>query len=73
MLASMIASAPALETKIAFLRNLCGHGDEAIETHFAWLFLVDGYAWKLRKPSRATRWITALSRRVTAARARKSG
>lgn len=50
MLASMIASAPALETKVAFLRNLCGHGDEAIETHFAWLFLVGEHAWKLRKP-----------------------
>ena len=46
----MIASAPALETKVAYLRNQCGHGDEAIETHFAWLFLVGEHAWKLRKP-----------------------
>lgn len=46
-----MASPPlALDAKVAFLRGLCGSGDEAIETHFAWLFLVGDRAWKLRKP-----------------------
>ncbi len=46
----MPADSPALEAKVAFLRGLCGHGDEAIETHFAWVFLIGDRAWKLRKP-----------------------
>jgi uncharacterized protein len=39
-----------LAEKVAYLRNLCGAGDEAIETHFAWVFLVGGHAFKVRKP-----------------------
>jgi len=46
----MPADSLALEAKVAFLRGLCGHGDEAIETHFAWVFLIGNRAWKLRKP-----------------------
>ena len=41
-----------LADKVAYLRNLCGAGDEAIETHFAWVFLVGERAYKLRKPLR---------------------
>jgi aminoglycoside phosphotransferase family enzyme len=41
-----------LEEKVAYLRELCGAGDEAIETHFAWVFLVGERALKLRKPVR---------------------
>jgi len=41
-----------LEDKVAYLRNLCGAGDEAVETHFAWVFLVGERAFKLRKPVR---------------------
>lgn len=50
MLAAMTAAVPALHDKVAFLRGRCGPGDEAIETHFAWIFLVGDRAWKLRKP-----------------------
>ena len=46
----MPADSLALEAKVAFLRGLCGHGDEAIETDFAWVFLIGDRAWKLRKP-----------------------
>jgi uncharacterized protein len=46
----MLAAAPTLEDKAAFMRALCGRGDEAIETHFAWVFLIGERAWKLRKP-----------------------
>ena len=46
------AAASSLASKVEFLRSLCGPGDEAIETHFAWVFLVGGHAWKLRKPVR---------------------
>jgi len=48
----MRAAVPSFASKVAFLRSLCGRGDEAIETHFAWVFLVDELAWKLRKPVR---------------------
>jgi aminoglycoside phosphotransferase family enzyme len=41
-----------LADKVAYLRSLCGAGDEAIETHFAWVFLVGERAFKLRKPVR---------------------
>ena len=41
-----------LEDKVAWLRGRLGPGDEAIETHFAWVFLEGGHAWKLRKPVR---------------------
>lgn len=44
--------APGLADKVAFLRGLCGPGDEAIETHFAWVVLVGDRAYKLRKPVR---------------------
>jgi aminoglycoside phosphotransferase family enzyme len=46
------AADPSLADKVACLRSLCGPGDEAIETHFAWVFLVGDRAWKLRKPVR---------------------
>ena len=46
----MPADSLTLEAKVAFLRSLCGRGDEAIETHFAWVFLIGDRAWKLRKP-----------------------
>jgi aminoglycoside phosphotransferase family enzyme len=34
------------------MRRRLAAGDEAIETHFAWVFLVGDRAWKLRKPVR---------------------
>jgi aminoglycoside phosphotransferase family enzyme len=37
---------------VAWLRGRLGAGDEAIETHFAWVFLLGDRAWKLRKPVR---------------------
>jgi len=40
----------ALAARVAWLRARLGAGDEAIETHFAWVFLVGDRAWKLRKP-----------------------
>jgi len=43
---------PGFATRVAFLRGLCGPGDEAIETHFAWVFLIGSLAYKLRKPVR---------------------
>jgi aminoglycoside phosphotransferase family enzyme len=42
----------ALAEKVAQLRELCGPDDAAIETHFAWIFLVGDRALKLRKPVR---------------------
>lgn len=39
-----------LAARVAWLRSRLGAGDEAIETHFAWVFLVADRAWKLRKP-----------------------
>lgn len=44
--------AGGLAAKVAWLRGRLGPGDEAIETHFAWVFLVGDRAWKLRKPVR---------------------
>jgi aminoglycoside phosphotransferase family enzyme len=44
------ASAATLAEKVAHLRRLCGPGDEVVETHFAWIFLVGDRALKLRKP-----------------------
>ena len=41
-----------LEDKVAWLRGRLRAGDEAIETHFAWVFLAGDRAWKLRKPVR---------------------
>jgi aminoglycoside phosphotransferase family enzyme len=41
-----------LADKVAYLHSLCGTGDEAIETHFAWVFLIGERAFKLRKPVR---------------------
>jgi aminoglycoside phosphotransferase family enzyme len=41
---------PDLGGKVAYLSSLCGPGDEAIETHFAWVFLIGDRALKLRKP-----------------------
>jgi aminoglycoside phosphotransferase family enzyme len=46
----MPPDSPNLATRVAFLRGLCGRDDEAIETHFAWVFLIGDRAWKLRKP-----------------------
>lgn len=40
----------SLADKVAWLRGRLGAADEAIETHFAWVFLVGDRAWKLRKP-----------------------
>ena len=48
----MTASPPSFTAKIGFLRGLCTADDEAIETHFAWVFLIGAYAVKLRKPVR---------------------
>jgi len=42
----------SLADKVGWLRSRSGPGDEAIETHFAWVFLVGDRAWKLRKPVR---------------------
>jgi aminoglycoside phosphotransferase family enzyme len=55
-----------LAGKVAHLRALCGPGDEAIETHFAWIFLVGDRALKLRKPVRRDTmdYSTIESRRV---------
>jgi len=47
-----IAGDRSLADKVAWLRGRLGTGDEAIETHFAWVFLVGDRAWKLRKPVR---------------------
>jgi len=41
-----------LDAKVAYLHTLLGPGDEAIETHFAWVFLAGPRALKLRKPVR---------------------
>ena len=41
-----------LDAKVAYLQTLLGPGDEAIETHFAWVFLTGPRALKLRKPVR---------------------
>jgi aminoglycoside phosphotransferase family enzyme len=43
---------PRLADKVAWLSGRLGPGDELIETHFAWVFLVGDRAWKLRKPAR---------------------
>jgi aminoglycoside phosphotransferase family enzyme len=42
----------SLAEKVIWLKGRLGTGDEAIETHFAWVFLVGDRAWKLRKPVR---------------------
>jgi aminoglycoside phosphotransferase family enzyme len=41
-----------LADKVDWLRSRQVAGDEAIETHFAWVFLTGDRAWKLRKPVR---------------------
>lgn len=46
------------QRKIGFLRNPGSYpvpatSVEVIETHFAWVFLTDAHAWKLKKPIRA--------------------
>jgi aminoglycoside phosphotransferase family enzyme len=41
-----------LADKVAWLGRNLGAGDELIETHFAYVFLVGDRAWKLRKPVR---------------------
>jgi len=46
------AATITLARKVEFLRSLCGPGDEAVETHFAWVFLVGERALKMRKPVR---------------------
>ncbi len=43
---------PTLQQKLQFLNRLRGPGDEVIETHFAWVFLIGRNAFKLRKPVR---------------------
>ncbi len=47
-----LAGRCGLTDKVAWLRSRLGAGDEAIETHFAWVFLTGDRAWKLRKPVR---------------------
>ncbi len=49
-----MGSAASIERadKVDYLPGLCGSGDEAVETHFAWVFLVGERALKLRKPVR---------------------
>jgi len=54
---SLPASALALESKVAFLRQPASFPEqayrvEAIETHMSWVFLTDGFAYKLKKPVR---------------------
>jgi aminoglycoside phosphotransferase family enzyme len=51
------ATEPSLLQKVAALRSLACYPDdehpiEAIETHFAWVFLTRHYAYKLKKPIR---------------------
>lgn len=46
------ATSTDLAAKVAYLQALLGPGDEAIETHFAWVFLTGPRALKLRKPVR---------------------
>ena len=48
---------PALQEKIAFLRQPRAYVDpvdrvDAVETHMSWVFLADGWAYKLKKPVR---------------------
>lgn len=48
---------PGLEEKLAFLRRRDAYPDaarrvEAIQTHMSWVFLADGWAYKLKKPVR---------------------
>lgn len=50
--AEAAASHCSLADKVGWLRSRLGPGDEAIETHFAWVFLAGDRAWKLRKPVR---------------------
>jgi uncharacterized protein len=54
---SLPAAALTLESKVAFLRQPASFPEqayrvEAIETHMSWVFLTDGYAYKLKKPVR---------------------
>jgi aminoglycoside phosphotransferase family enzyme len=48
-------AAVSLDEKVQALRSSCAYEEcprviAAIETHFAWVFLVDGFAYKLKKP-----------------------
>jgi aminoglycoside phosphotransferase family enzyme len=49
---AIAADGCSLADKVAWLHGRLGPGDEAIETHFAWVFLIGDRAWKLRKPVR---------------------
>jgi aminoglycoside phosphotransferase family enzyme len=46
------SDATEFDARVEFLRRRLGPGDEAIETHHAWVFLAGDRAWKLRKPIR---------------------
>jgi aminoglycoside phosphotransferase family enzyme len=51
----MNQAAPALESKVAHLREATSYPEhayrvEAIETHMSWVFLLDHYVYKLKKP-----------------------
>lgn len=46
------SDAKEFDARVEFLRRRLGPGDEAIETHHAWVFLAGDRAWKLRKPIR---------------------
>ena len=51
-ISSSAANSRALADVVEWWRSRLGAGDEAIETHFAWVFLLGDRAWKLRKPVR---------------------
>ncbi len=48
---------PGLDAKVAFLREAASYPEstyrvEAIETHMSWVFMLDDYVYKLKKPVR---------------------
>lgn len=55
--AQSLKDATELQEKVAFLRSPAAYPQacravEARETHMSWVFLADGFAWKLKKPVR---------------------
>lgn len=53
--AQSLKDAAELQEKVAFLRSPAAYPQacrtvEARETHMSWVFLADGFAWKLKKP-----------------------
>jgi aminoglycoside phosphotransferase family enzyme len=48
---------PTLDAKVAFLREASSYPEptyrvEALETHMSWVFLIDGFVYKLKRPVR---------------------